>query len=241
MMERSMSTSKITLVDSIQHKDLRVNNTNYNTPQNQINMSVVVSGELSSLIHEYPIFVTKNADTGQFQLSAILGFEKGENLYLDGETWRAKHLPLDVLRRPFIVHLPEGEMTEGARLALDMNSDLVSSAEGEALFDDKGEPSEYLQRVQQTFAQLMSGSKHTRELLQTANEFGLLESISLNIDLIEQGTMNLSGLYTFNQKAVSELSGNKLKTCHQNGLLQVCHLVLSSALHLDKLIQWKRQ
>ena len=236
-----MSTSKITLVDSIRHKDLRVNNKNYNTPQNQVNMSVVMPGELSSLVHEYPVFITKSSETGQFQLSAILGLEKGENLYLQGNSWRAKHLPLDVLRRPFIVHLPEGELSEGAKLALDMNSTSINSTDGELLFDEQGEPTDYLKRIQQTFAQLMAGSKQTRELLKTANELNLLEPISLNIDLVEKGTMKLNSLYTFNQKAITELTGNKLKICHQNGLLQVCHLVLCSAIHLDKLIQWKRQ
>ena len=236
-----MSSSKIELLDSVKHRDLRVNTKQFNYSQNNINTCVVMAGELSSLVHEYPIFITKSPETGQFQLSAILGFEKGENLYLDGESWRAKYLPLDILRRPFRAHLPEGEFTIGGKLALDISSPLFDLTNGERIFDDSGKPTKYLERIQHTFAQLMSGTKQTKELLQIAVEYELLEQISLNVDLVEQGTTQLNGLYTFNQKAISNLTGNKLKTCHQSGLLQVCHLVLSSALHLDNLIQWKRK
>ena len=234
-----MSSSKIELLDSVKHRDLRVNINQYNYQQNHINSCVVMVGELSSLIHEYPIFITKNPETGQFQLSAILGFEKGENLYLAGDAWRAKYLPLDILRRPFRAHLPEGEFTVGGRLALDFSNPLFNLSTGERIFDDSGKPTKYLERIQKTFAQLMSGTKQTREILKQASELGLLEPIELNVDLVDENKITLNGLYTFNQKAIADLTGNKLKACHQVGVLQVCHLVLSSALHLDKLVQWK--
>ncbi|WP_440875978.1 SapC family protein [Thalassotalea sp. PLHSN55] len=235
-----MSANNIELLHPVAHRDLRVNTSKYNVEQNQVNSSMVMLSELSSLVHEYPIFITKNTSTGQFQLTAILGFEQGENLYLQGDAWQATYLPLDILRRPFRVHLPEGEFDSGAKLAVDYASPLFQRKVGERIFDEQGAPTPYLDRIQQTFSQLMTGTTQTRNLLQQANELELLSPINLNIDLAEQGNIELNGLYTFDQEAITNLTGSKLKTCHQSGILQVCHLLLSSAIHLDKLIKFKR-
>ena len=69
------------------------------TPENQTNACMVVASELSTLCHEYPIFITKHPEHEQFQLNAILGLVSGQNLFLDGDSWRAKFLPLDILQK----------------------------------------------------------------------------------------------------------------------------------------------
>ena len=86
----------------------------------------------------------------------------------------------------------------------------------------------------------MSGAKQTREILQIVADYKLIESLTLNVDLGEKGTTTLNGLYGFDKKALANLSGEKLKHCHKSGVLEVCHLIQSSAIHLDKLIKWKR-
>lgn len=236
-----MTKNKVELLDSVKHRELRINNQNYDYVQNKVNLSVVMVNELSSLIHEYPIFITQSQETGQLQLSAILGFDKGENLYLQGEKWQATYLPLDFLRRPFRLYMPEDATSLNGQIAVDFDNPSVQLEQGEKLFDDDGKPTAYLQRIQQTFSQLMAGAKQTREILKIAVDYKLIESLTLNVDLGEKGTKTLSGLYSFDKKALANLSGEKLKRCHKNGVLEVCHLIQSSAIHLEKLIKWKRR
>ncbi|MCI2283939.1 SapC family protein [Colwellia sp. MSW7] len=234
-----MTAQTVEMLDSIKHKHLCVNSANYNCAQNHINVAAVMVSELSTLVHEYPIFITKNSSTGEFQLSAVLGFSMGENLYLKGDSWQAKYLPLDILRRPFQLVKPEPNSKAQGHLAIDTASPQIQEKLGERLFEASGNPTPYLQRIQKTFSQLMQGVEQTKALLKTADEQGLIEPVTINIELNDEEKTSLKGLYAINQKAVTALKGKALEVCHQSGVLQVCHLLLSSGLHLEKLIKWK--
>lgn len=232
-----MADQQLELINTEAHKTLRVDPTFYNTPDNQINACLVLVSELSTLCHEYPIFIVKHPEQEKYQLTALLGLNSGQNLYLAGDQWRAKYLPLDILRKPFQAFVPNPNEPLKGSIAIDVNSPAVG-AKGELLFTPDGESTEYFKRVEQTFAQLLGGSRYSSELLQQADDFGLLEAVSLKVDLANGETVNLNGMYQFAKEKVTALSGQALTTCHENGILQVCHLVLSSSIHLDKLIQW---
>ena len=70
-----------------QHQNLKVlpDKVTQTGSQNQT-ISVVLS-EFSDLIVQYPIVFTKDPESGQFVCSALLGFEKGENLYWRNNRW----------------------------------------------------------------------------------------------------------------------------------------------------------
>ncbi|NVK26101.1 MAG: SapC family protein [Gammaproteobacteria bacterium] len=233
-----MSTPQFELVNSEAHKDIRINTGKFDIVENKVNAAVVVAGELSTLIHEYPIFISKNPETNEFQLIAILGLHSGENLFLQGEVWRAKHLPLDVLRKPFQAFIPDPKNRAKGSIAIDIDNELVRHDKGELLFTETGEATEYFKRIEAIFSQLMGGTMQTATLLQQAADLNLLEEIGLNFDLADGKQASLNGLFAFNKENVSALKGKDLERCHESGVLQICHLVLSSATHLDKLIKW---
>ncbi|TYK67227.1 SapC family protein [Colwellia echini] len=234
-----MASNSIEMLNPAKHSKLRVNTKSYNCEQNHVNAASVIINELSTVVHEYPIFITKNNNTGDFQLTAILGFSNGENLYLKGDSWQATYLPIDVLRRPFQLIRPDENSTAEGHIAVDMSSTQLQDKKGEMLFDDSGKPTAYLQRIQKMFSELLNGSEQTRTLLAKADEFGLIEPVTINIDLNDKESTSLNGLYAIKQKAVTELKGSALEECHNAGILQVCHLLLSSGIHFDKLIKWK--
>jgi len=235
-----MSTPQLELINTEAHKDIKVNPRQYNTPENQTNACMVVASELSTLCHEYPIFITKHPEHEQFQLNAILGLVSGQNLFLDGDSWRAKFLPLDILRKPFQAFIPDPKEPSKGSIAIDMNSPAVNG-DGEALFTESGESTVYFKRIEDTFAQLMGGLKYTSDLLKQANDLGLLEQVSLNFELANGEKAGINGLYSFNKENLTALKGADLETCHDSGILQISHLVLSSSIHLDKLVQWQAQ
>ncbi|MBU2880833.1 SapC family protein [Psychrosphaera sp. B3R10] len=233
-----MPKQQYELVNTEAHKHLKINTQQVNVVENKVNACVVVAGELSTLVHEYPIFISKSQQTQQYQLTAILGLHSGENLYLDGEKWRAKFLPLDILRKPFHAFIPDPSKPAKGSIAIDLNSAMVNENDGQSLFEDDGNATDYYKRIETTFAQLMGGSKYSADLLQLAADLELLEQVSLDIDLPNDQKTSLTGLYVFDQEKLTALTGEKLEKCHQSGLLQVSHLVLSSSVHLQKLINW---
>lgn len=231
-------TSSFELLNSDQHGNLRIKIDQLDTPENRSNTALVTIGELSTLVHEYPIFISKSPSSGEFQLMAILGFSADENLYLQSNRWEAIYLPLDISRRPFQAYVPDANKLDQGRIAIDTSSVQISENEGEALFDEQGEATDYLKKMQTIFAKLMGGMTQTREILKQADKLKLIEAISLNIEIPARGKASLNGLYSFDKKALTSLRGDALQQAHDAGILQVSHLLLSSTLHLQKLINW---
>ena len=73
-------------------------------------------------------------------------------------------------------------------------------------------------------------------MLATLVEHDLLEGVELNVAL-DKGNITLSDLYAVNVKNLNALTGDALKACHDQGVLQVCHLVMSSGSHLEMMIE----
>lgn len=233
-----MSEPKLELVNFEAHKEIKICNTNFNIAANRVNAVTVVANELSTLVHEYPIFITKHAATGQYQMVAILGFESGQNLYLDGESWRGSYIPMDILRRPFQAYIPDKNNPAQGQIAIDLAHPWVNSNEGHSLVDDQGNSSDYFKRIENTFSQLMGGNSFTLNALQVADELNLLESVTISVDLPNGEKKTLNGLYSFEQEKVTALTGEALEKSHKAGLLQICHLMLSSGANLQKLVGW---
>ncbi|XPF93083.1 SapC family protein [Colwellia sp. RE-S-Sl-9] len=236
-----MTKNTIELLDTVKHRNIKINTLLVDVPENQINTAYVTVGELSTLVHEYAIFITKNPNTGQFLMNALLGIESAENLYIQKNVWQARYLPLEILRRPFHAILSEEGDFSGGRIALDVANPLVQKELGEKIFDEKGQATGYLQRIQNTFAQLMAGTQQTNKILEALSKYDLLEPITLELDLGAEFPSKMNGLYTINKDNLAKLSGEALEDCHQKGLLQVCHLIMSSGAHVEKLVRWSKE
>jgi len=237
-----MNTEKAVLLDPIKHKELGVKTTKLDSIYHRVNRVFVNLNELSNLVHEYPVFINKNSHTGQFQFNAILGFEAGENLYVQNDQWNARFVPMDLLRHPFQVTFPDNNPTAAGQIAINESSDLlgkITDEKVEAIFETNGNPSPYFIRIQQMIAQLMSGAQLSRLALQGLHQNGLLMPITLDIKLNNGSQRALEGFYGVNEEALKQLSGTALEECHKKGHLNLCYLLLSSATHLEKLISWK--
>lgn len=234
-----MTKNTIELLDSVRHRDIRIDTLLVDTPHNHTNAANVSVTELVTLVHEYPIFIAKNPNTGQFLFNALLGVNSGENLFIQNNEWKAKYLPLDILRRPLQAMLEGEDDFSGGRIAIDTANPVVEMEKGERLFNTEGEPTPFLERIQQTFSQLMGSAKLTTDILNIMYQYDLLESITLKLELDGGEVVTMNGLYTINKKSLAELTGDALALCHKKGVLEVCYLVLSSAVHIDKLIKWK--
>lgn len=236
-----MSQKKFEILDTKTHKDLRVDTSNFDIEANRTNRASIVVSELRTLANEYPIFVAKNSQDGRYTLLALLGFETNENLFLKDKAWNATYIPLDVLRRPFQVYLPEGTDQYDGPIAIDRSSPQVQGTYGQTIFDEEGKPSTYLEYVQQLFAELMNRTKETQLLAEKLDEMGLLKAGSLTVPSRDGNEFKLTGLYSVDEKSMLALSGEALETAHKDGTLLAASLMMNSLCHIDKLISWRQE
>lgn len=236
--------TNFTALSSNTHKNTRIITDRGAQYGENIHLVPIVADEINNMVLEYPLCFIKNNETGQFGLQAILGFEPNENLFLDGNAWNANYLPLHIKRQPFMVTVnsPNGKQptTENSIISINMNNARVQETEGEKLFDDKGNATDFLTQVNQMLSALTNGIMRTEKFIQTLLDLDLIEQVQLNVSLSGQQSRSFEGVYTINEKSLNRLTGEQLEPLIQNGYLQACHLILASMGNIQKLISLKR-
>jgi hypothetical protein len=210
----------IVLLNKETHRSLKVDaRASAHYGDNQRFAHVIVN-EFPHLVVHYPILFSKDANTGEFCCGAMLGFDEGENLFL--EEWRDREFyrPLGLQRVPFYAH--------GADVAIDLDHPRVGIEDGTALFTEFGEPTRYLQSIIWAFQDLSSGIAVTRHFITRLLELKLIEPISIEAEFDDGTTRDCAGLYTVNQDTLSALPDETVIELFRRGYLRLMHLMIAS-------------
>ena len=95
-------------LDNVEHQRLRV--ADRATSDVSVNQALVVPSEFEQLQREYPILFHRD-DDGEFQAVAILGLDRGENLFLSEGEWRARYVPATLGRGPLFLGVGDPEQS----------------------------------------------------------------------------------------------------------------------------------
>lgn len=207
-------TEKVTLLDSTEHRDLRVR-----PPAGPLPYFVpVVAAEFAVAAAACPVLLTKDAETGRFYAGAMLGFEPGESLVelRAGEGF----WPLHVERQGFFI--------AGDAIAIDPADPRFGGPEGEPLFDADGAAAPTLRRIQQTLAQLHRGIEATRTFVDAMLGHHLVEPIDVSLRFDDGATLDLAGLYTISLDSLHALDDAAALALFRAGHLQLAYAMAAS-------------
>jgi hypothetical protein len=225
--------SNIVLLDRQSHRKLRVHALpSARHGDNQRFVAVVVN-EFPVLALHYPILFSKDADTGQFYCGAMLGFDSGENLFLEEHRTLSAYRPLNLQRGPFV--------TSGADLAIDLDHARVAPSGDQELFTESGEPSVYLQSIMGLMRELRPGLERTRIFIQTLLSLRLIEPVTIAARFDDGVKREFTGLYTVNREQLKELADAAALDLFRRGYLQLIYLMLASLNHVSALAQRKNR
>jgi SapC len=225
--------SNIVLIDSQSHRKLRVHaQAAAHYGDNQRFVPVVVN-EFHALALHYPILFSKDADTGQFYCGAMLGFDTGENLFLDEHRSLSAYRPLNLQRGPFL--------TAGSDLAIDLDHPRVAPSGDQELFTENGEPSRYLQSIMGLMRDLRPGLERTRIFIDTLLGLELIEPVTISARFDDGKDREFTGLYTVNRDQLKELADAAVLDLFRRGYLQLMYLMLASLNHVPALAQRKNR
>ncbi|WP_262689716.1 SapC family protein [Kordiimonas aestuarii] len=196
------------------------------------------------VVHEFvaaatdmPIVFVKNSDTGQFQAVAMLGVKPGENVYVNDGKWLGMYVPAILSQAPFRL-MPNSHNQDQLMLAINEESELASSGEGELLFGDDGEPTEYLKKRQKGVETFFEHNQVTQGFVALLAEMELLVERTLNID-VDGEKINLSGVYFVDEEKLGSLSDEKFMDIKKRGFLPVIYAHLISLNQIRRLGQLK--
>ena len=231
------------LLDNVTHKDLRVR-TGYSAEfGDNINQALVFPTEFTFIQREYPIFFRKD-ENGQFQAVALLGLDKGENLFLDEPGWNARYVPAVQQRGPFLIGFHQGD-NAGAdspepMVHVDLDHPRTSIDEGKPVFLPHGGNSPYLEHVSRMLQIIYHGDELAKPMFAAFEEAGLIESLDAEISIDERVKYKLPDFFTINQDRLASLDGETLEGLNQKGFLQLAMLVVHSLGNVDWLIELKK-
>ena len=180
----------------------------------------VIVNEFPRLVVHYPILFSKDPKTGQFYCGAMLGFDEGENLFLDVWGEREFYRPLDLQRVPFYAH--------GTELAIDLEHPRVGVEGGKLLFTEFGEPTRYLQSIMWAFQDLKPGMETTKVFVARLLALKLIEPIEIEVEFDDGTTRNCVGLYTINQDVLSKLPDATVVELFRRGYMRLIDLMIAS-------------
>ncbi len=185
----------------------------------------------------YPILFTKDPNTGGFFAAAVLGFEANENLFLEADSWDASYIPAVIRRQPFMIATGGEGDDKAPVVSLDLEHPRVSENEGEALFDDDGNPTEFLQHKIALLDKLHRGLQHGKGFMDSLLEHELLEPITFDIAFNDGSKKSVQGFYSIAEERLYQLPGDVLESLNQAGYLQPVFMAVASLSRMRDVIE----
>ncbi|MFC6632633.1 SapC family protein [Microbulbifer taiwanensis] len=229
----SVEAPKVVPLRSDAHGKLKIRELGSFEHVKSAHMVPVTAHEFSRLGAEYPIVFVKNSETDQFQSVALLGLKVGENLFVDGDKWKGVFVPGSIRNHPFVL-APAGKDSDQLMVGLIENSPLVSEEEGNALFSDAGEETDYLKAKKENLVGFLESDQMTKAFVNVLVEKELLTSQSVTVNAGEE-KINLNGLYIVDEKKLGELSEEDFADFRKRGFLPPLYAQLGSLHQFSKL------
>jgi hypothetical protein len=235
-----MENSKPVLLDNVEHHDLRVITGHSAAFGDAVNQVRVYPNEFAEVQHEYPIFFRRDAE-GAFYAVALLGFDRDENLFLDGSGWNARYVPAEQGRGPFLLGLREGADGEGPMLLVEPAHPRLSRSEGEPLFLPHGGNAPVLERYLQVLRTLHGGLGLNDDVFATWLEAGIVAPVKVDIRIDDATGYDIPDLFSISAEALAGLEGAVLAKLNARGYLAMAFHVLASLGNMPHLITLKNR
>lgn len=234
--------TKLMALNKQAHCGLKIDTQKVEAEGADLSMVPVVLSEFRKLIVHYPIVFSKNANTGQFMCSALMGFEQGENLFWQSGAWQGVYIPLQITRQPFFLgHDGNNSDDDNVVMCINEASPVISQETGETLFDEQGNPSVYLQKQQASLSQLLQGEAQTTAFVKTMIELDLPTAMTLDITFADNSTTKVNGLYTIDEDKLAKLTAQQLQGLQQADYLAAIYAMVHSTGQIYSLINKKNQ
>ena len=220
------------VLDRETHKDLRIKPGDAMFAKNTQAVPLLVT-EFPEACLEYPIVFSKG-NGGQWLALAMTGLTQNHNAFVDAKgVWNARYVPASVRRYPFI--LAEGNNKE-LSLAADLSAPQLGK-EGDALFDDKGQPTEVVKGVMNLLAEFQGQAKLTEAVVQKFEDAGLLTQQNLEVRLGDGRNAVVEGVWIIDEKKMRELPDDKILSWFKGGELTAMNAQMLSLRNLLPLLE----
>jgi hypothetical protein len=200
---------RLELLNDEAHKALRMHA--YSTVAHP-HFVIVVIKEFAAAAVTCPIFLAKDAGTGEFYAAALFGFEPGEMLADCPSGAAPGFRPLELQRQGFFA--------SEQNIAIDVGHPRFGVGATHPLFEEDGAPSNMLRQIQRVIGELATGIETTRRFFGELLRLELVEPIDISLSFDDGKRVSLNGLYTVSRDALNSLDDRDVVALFRAGYLQ---------------------
>lgn len=224
------------LLNNVDHHDLRVRLGHGAAYGDAINQIELFPTEFEAAQRDYPIVLRRNAQ-GAFRAFALLGLDARENLFLDGEAWRARYVPALIQRGPFSIGVP----SDGGEpmIHIDPDHPRISRDAGEPLFRDHGGNAPYLDHVAKVLQVIYAGADLIAPMIEAFEARDLIEPVTIEVTLTDSRRYHVPDCYTIDRARFARLDGAALAALNRDDWLRAAVWLSSSLGNVSRLIELK--
>lgn len=233
------------LLNNVEHQDLKLTRRFGAEFGDSVNQMLILPTEFEEAQREYPIFF-RQEEQGEYHAVVLLGFDRGENLFLGDSGWTTRYVPAVQRRGPFLIGRQgqQGEGDEARRqpvIHVDLEDPRMSRDEGEPLFLPHGGHAPALDRVSKALRTLQAGLEVQAAMFAAFRELELIEKVTAEVKLSDEKEYRLARFHTLNEERFAALDGAALDRLHRAGFLRPAVFVLSSLRNMGRLIDLKNR
>lgn len=230
------------LLNNIDHADLRVAiraGAGFGDAANQLPL---FPAEFEEAQRCFPIIFRSEASG--IQAYALLGLDRDENLFLDGERWTSAYVPAFQRRGPFSIGLTPprmGEVDPEPMIYVDLDDPRTGVADGLPVFREHGGNAPLLDHMADVLRVIYEGTASAPGIYAAWQEAGLLAPITMQVNLGDELIYELPEVMTIDRQALAALSGEPLDRLHRGGSLIAAIMAASSLGNVQRLIDLKNR
>jgi hypothetical protein len=203
-----------------------------------LNAIPISYSEFAPAARVYPLVFTSNDGGKAFAPVAVLGMSTGENLYAQGDAWvPGTYVPAYARRHPFCMAKVNLDSVEQQNRLICVEKSHVDDAQGDALFDDKGEPVSRWKDLQRLLTEYEADLERGREMCAILADYGLYEPFSLQANLTQGGQIQLTGMHRIDEKKIEHLNASQFKNLAKKGILGRIYAHLLSLENFSRLLE----
>jgi hypothetical protein len=206
-----------------------VNNFSFASGNHVVSLMV---NEFNRAAGTYPIVFLKEQED-QLSPFALLGFQQGENLFVDADgQWKAGYIPAVIRRYPFA--LGKGKEENQFMLCIDDESEFLSETEGQPLVQEDGSPGEIVEKAKEYLSELHRSGEITRRFARELSDRELLRPLNMKVQGGEK-TLNVGGCFCVDEKKLAELPDEDFLALRKVGALPLVYAHLVSLGQMERL------
>lgn len=223
------------ILDPADHAELRIHIGPGAEYGDKVMACLAVPNEFRRLATDYPIVFHYDQEHRSFSALALMGFEKDENLFLDGRSWSASAKPMALAIQPFLIGRSR-DASSAAQIHVDLDHPRIArGVDGVRVFDDAGRPTPYLEQIMSMLAELDEGHRASGAFFSALDRYDLLEPFALDVPRAGGGEHRLVGYHLINETKLRALEPGAMSELHAAGHLLPLFMALASLGNLGKL------